>query len=993
MYESIPQTLNRDQLYELVHSNLDARRYFYHKADERWLGWLWENGFLDVLKEEDTALDGFRTPELGYLRRMVKKCPAQVVDIMLEIPVATDARSEEVVYGFLGICGALPAAQLARVVGRIRDERWIQLLDAIYYQSGLEYGALLDTLADANDFGSFLTLADAVLAVHPGEESDGAFRYRDNPFYLEYLPRTKIFERLAAVDAGYAERALALATSKLAEIMAASDQFLLLDVDFFTLEPGQTDSWVGEEGARELTAAAKRLAVRLIGDRCADAADVRRIYREHLASRPDSRVMRRLRLFVLSLCPQAFREELKQAFFSLFEEENYHDQREGYYFVMSGAEYLKALRAGFSVLSARDKRDYVQRTLATFKQPNDIKYFGYLGSRSLSMILPYLNENPALKKEAEEAGYQLDPHYEPRPSINWEDGALKPITQRAPITQEEFGKLPIVEIADRLRRGWTPTELNAKNSAADFYNPLSAEGVGDLLKEDIAARLPEYVEHAGLFFERGALDQHYTYGFLAGIQETIKNHRGAASEANWDGVIDLFVGIKDSDAKEPFERGRRESGWFDFWLANWDAVHSAAADVLRELLTERDGQAPVDFGRYRDRILSILGYLLTSPEPLHEEKQGETGQVQAVSSGDREYSVRDLHSLAINSMRGRAFEAFVSFVYQDGKNPESDAAKQISDDVRSLYERVLRKETARALMFLFGRYLPSFYFRDRDWIRQLLPNLFPQKPAKQHLHTAAWGGFLSRNLYEEMFFDPEVQNLYLRSFELPDTVDSLRQNDGEPGARLAQHLALAFMHYEEFGLDHALLETFWEKGYPNQHAHFVRFLGRSFVSGGRPDQFFLDHPDSKPRLGDLWEWALKREEKPEVYREFGLWVNLDKGIFEPAWLARQVRQTLERTGGVLGWDVGLQKAGPRLAQEAAEETLEIARLYLLEGVIRGGNQELRWLWDSDNTWMEVFETLHGNAKTRAETVILINRLIEDGGRAFWPLKRILRRTG
>ena len=101
MQAGIPNTLDRDQLYELVHVNLDARRYFYHKADERWLDWLWRNGFLNVLKEEEPALDGARTPELGYLLGMAEKRPAQVVDIMLAIPISTDVRSQEVAVRFL----------------------------------------------------------------------------------------------------------------------------------------------------------------------------------------------------------------------------------------------------------------------------------------------------------------------------------------------------------------------------------------------------------------------------------------------------------------------------------------------------------------------------------------------------------------------------------------------------------------------------------------------------------------------------------------------------------------------------------------------------------------------------------------------------------------------------------------------------------------------------------------------------------------------------
>ena len=582
--DEIVKDRRKKDLKFVLEVNLDARQYFYSRADEWWLDFLWHEGFLDVIKRGANGLNVYEnvTSELSYLERIAEQCPAKVVNmIMLNVPITAETFNPDVVYKFLRICSALPAVQLARVVDKIRFERWVPLLDGVYNHSGFAYADMLSTLADANDFASLLVLAEAVLAVRPGEETGNASGFRDSPFLLDHLPYTKVFERLAAVDDEHAERALALATSKLAEIMAASDQFLLLEDDFFTLEPGQSDGW--QEDVRELAAAAKALAVRLIGERCAESGDVRRIYMEHLAPLPDNRVIRRLRLFVLSLCPKGFREELKQAFFSLFAEENRYDQMEGTYFVMSGAEYLKALRAGFSIMSEGDKLDYVQRTIETFGQPSR---FRSNGSHLLSMILPYVNEKPALKRKAEEAGFQLDSDYEPPPSVIGGDSELKTITPQAPISQGEFGKLPITEIANRLRHAWTPTELNAKNSEADLYNPLNAEGVGDLLKNDIAGRLREYVENAGLFFERGLLDQHYTYAFLVGVREATKKDRAAASEVDWGGVVSLWSAIKDSGEIVPFEGGRREPGRYDFWLANWDAVHSAVADVLREVLTE-----------------------------------------------------------------------------------------------------------------------------------------------------------------------------------------------------------------------------------------------------------------------------------------------------------------------------------------------------------------------------------------------------------------------
>ncbi len=982
MTKNAPPMLEKERLQELLQINLDARRYFYHKADYRWLDWLWRNGFLNVLEEEDPSHDGFRTPELGYLLRMAEKCPAQVVDIMQTIPISTDTRSQEVAYSFLRMCRALPADQLARVIDKIRAEKWVELLDDVYSHSGFAYEEMLGTLADANDFESFLLLAEAVLAVRPGEETGDVSPYRESPFYLDDLPRTKLFEQLAAVDPEYAERAWALTTSKMAEIMAASDQFLLLDVDFFTLEPGQSDGW--REDVRELAAAAKALAVRLIGEQCAESGDVKRIYMDHLAPLPDCRVMRRLRLFVLSLCPKAFREELKSALFQLFEVERYRE-------IASGAEYEKALQTGFSVLSEDEKQDFVQRTIQEFSDlPNGRRL---KGSRILSMIPLYLDENPALKKQVKDAGFQLYPDYEPRPDVDLgaggEGGWISP---RGPIQKEELSRLTVFEIAGKLRQEWTPEKLNSQNNEADFYNPLNAQGMGDLLKDDIPVRLSEYVDSAGLFFERGVLDQHYTYAYLMGIQEAIKNDRAGASEVEWDGVIELFTTMTNSDAGARFERGPREpsSLYASSWLANWDAVYSAMADVLRELLTELDGLAPVDFGRHRDRILELTGNLLSYPDPSPADEQIETAPSLVGSANETNYSVIDPFTMAINSVRGRAYQAFVQFIFQDGRRFSEDDDIQISDDVKELYEKALQKENTRALLFLYGHYLPSFYFRDRDWIRNLLPRIFVQEPAQKHLYTAAWEGYLANRLYGAMFFDPEIQLLYHRALVLKNSDFPRQQKHFKgPDDGLAQHFALAFMHYKEFGFEHQLFRAFWKNDNVKQHAHFVNFVGRSFISRDNAEEFFDFSEEVRGRVRELWDWLLKKHVRQEVYMEFGFWINLDKGIFEPAWLAKRVRETLERANGFLTWDNGLVKTSPRLAQAAPEDTLEIARLYLHEGGVRGKNQRVMWLWESDNQWIEALETLHCNPSTKSGTESLINRLVGEGGRAFWPLKRLL----
>ena len=43
-----PKTVTVDLVSELISVNDDAKRWFFAVADNQWLSWLWENGFLNV---------------------------------------------------------------------------------------------------------------------------------------------------------------------------------------------------------------------------------------------------------------------------------------------------------------------------------------------------------------------------------------------------------------------------------------------------------------------------------------------------------------------------------------------------------------------------------------------------------------------------------------------------------------------------------------------------------------------------------------------------------------------------------------------------------------------------------------------------------------------------------------------------------------------------------------------------------------------------------
>ena len=90
--------------------------------------------------------------------------------------------------------------------------------------------------------------------------------------------------------------------------------------------------------------------------------------------------------------------------------------------------------------------------------------------------------------------------------------------------------------------------------------------------------------------------------------------------------------------------------------------------------------------------------------------------------------------------------------------------------------------------------------------------------------------------------------------------------------------------------------------------------------------------------------------------------------------------------GHIEWDYGLTRSVIKLAEAAPQDTLEIARLYWLEGGVRGSEE--RRPWHIDNEWFEVFQILYKNPSTRESTYALIDDLIREGGSTFWKLEEI-----
>jgi len=968
----------------------DAKDYFFYKADERWIDWLWKNGFLDTIKQkvEDPTRYSYKTPELNYLVKVAEKVPEKVVDIMRQVQISKETFNPEVIDRFVYICSKLPPEQLVKMIQKIKNENWISLM-GVFNQWMYGYEEMLKRLFEAKDFNNLLQLAEAILFVKSREEIKSQSKFSKNPFYFENLSYTKVFWYLVNVGNEYLEKALKSSIKILKEVInnisekSEKSIFKLKDdlyffEDFSDLKAGEDKDLWNKNNIKELIAAILEISRRLIKEEFKDnKEELRKIFKDILDFEneeilPDTYSIWNLRLTILSLDCAVFKNEIKKILFRIF---NVGDR---YYDILT-IEYQKLLWNCFGILEEKDKRDYVKQVIEFFvkqKEKNpDKEWIIKDGSKILSLIFDHLTEEEKIK--AKENGFELNPNIEIKPEVEIKFGS---ISHRAPTSYEEFSKMEIKEILEKLTTEWTPEEIYKKyKDNEDFFNPISAEGIGNYLKKNIPERLEKYLEYSNEFFDREKIHPHYTYSFLVGVQQAIKNNRAKAKDIDWKNLIELLLKIKESGEKKSLCNEPPKQEFPDVWLANWNSVHFAITDVIRELLKNEDGIVVIDFSKYRGELLKIIKYLLNYPDPTPEDEDITTAKM--IVEREKVKKVSDPFTMAINSVRGRAFEDFVLFIYQDGD--------KLNEDVKEIFEEVLDKENTRALMFMFGYYLPSFYFRDKEWVRSLFSKIFPKE--NNRLYTASWQGYLSQNLYKELFFESKIQKLYEYGINLKEE-NSDQENFRDLEEGIAVHLAIAFVHFKEFDFENKLFQKFWEEGTAEEHFHFVDFIGRHIIT--REDNLIekieKDGLNIKKRIKDFWNWMLEKYTKDKKpFEAFGFWIDLDKGIFKCGELADLIKKTLEKTGGVLDWDYALMKNIVRLTEESPEDALEITRLYLLEGAVRHNRVDYIII-HLDQEWLESLNILYKNIKTKDGTISLINDLIKEGGRVFWELEDIIR---
>lgn len=415
-------------------------------------------------------------------------------------------------------------------------------------------------------------------------------------------------------------------------------------------------------------------------------------------------------------------------------------------------------------------------------------------------------------------------------TISWPGG-------ESPRSKEELKEMEISELAEFLR-SWKPV---------DDFIAASVHGLVDNLSS-LAEEAPStYSANLSQFKD---LDVSYLHAFLYGFRQAVRGGKDLA----WDQVLDFCADLVSSrlDTRQ-VSLGRR---------ANRMYTEATVRQVMAELIAdslqnEKSGLLP----RHSAKIWQIIRPLTSDPE--HTTEPGNNWFEKHT----------DPPTVSINTTRGWAMHAAISYALWDGLRGSDDKFTfSQKDDLRDLLELHLNplEEQSLSIHSIYGRYLPSLYYADPEWMKKQRLRIFPRDDGRRW--AAAWTTYIKYCrandgvfAYLEDEYRAAINHLKGYKYELPGVSESaVAQN-------LAEHL-MSLYWCGTISLSHdSLLLTFYENSSDELCAYAADYVVRSVESTeGNIPKKVMD------RLRSLWSNRISKiSEEVDAHRKelgaFGLW--------------------------------------------------------------------------------------------------------------------------
>lgn len=343
----------------------------------------------------------------------------------------------------------------------------------------------------------------------------------------------------------------------------------------------------------------------------------------------------------------------------------------------------------------------------------------------------------------------------------------------------------------------------------------TAEGMSQQLAALVTKRPGEFADIARKF---RSLDPTYVRALLGGLTNALKQK----SSFDWKPVLDLAAWV----TSQPREMPGRKGG---LMIADpdWGWTRDAVIDLLSTGF-EVDQPVRLPYDR-RVATWTVLRPLTEDPNPSVQDEGGEKF---------------DPASLSINSTRGRAIHATVS--YARWVRLSTDASRKAQEqppitfaempEVQEALEAHLdvAREPTRTIRAVYGDHLTLLAFLDWGWVRRNIARILPTGDGDEGLFRAAWNSFVVFN-WPNTALLPDLIRAYRRAVAGLGKSTEKKRYPRSPEDSLAEHLLVYYwLGKLEFGGEDRLLDDFYARASGDVRGHAIWFIGTS-VAGWKDD--------------------------------------------------------------------------------------------------------------------------------------------------------------
>ncbi len=547
-------------------------------------------------------------------------------------------------------------------------------------------------------------------------------------------------------------------------------------------------------------------------------------------------------------------------------------------------------------------------------------------------LVPFRGILPApLQRECDDLVTDLGEPVDEDPSA-----FARSVSSVSPIEKSELQSKSVEEIVAYLR-DWVPT--------GEWEEP-DPDGLSGVLRSVVAEEPVRFADNAALFSEA---DPTYVRNVLGGFGEAIKAKRPFP----WEGVLKLCAAVLGKPIQIPGRNARRI---FDF-DPDWNGARRSVVELVSSGLMEGAASIPLTC---RSEVWAVLQPFTQDPDPAPEK---ETRQNM------------NPYDEAVNTVRGSAIEAvifYISWVLREKKIIEGPGGT-IERGMRHVpeAEAVLaahldrQQETSPLIHTLYGRWLPTLYYTDHDWVERMLPQIFPSDPTLQNLRDGAWNTYL---LYSGGPYNKTATMLIPEYRLCSDRIETIPDSDrGDLKRALCIHLSYLYLRgILKLDGDDGTIAAFLQRADAKLRGQLILIMGDIIRHTEKPSQEWIK------RAVAFWESRLAaakaaadRSQHVHEMDAFGYWFVSRK--FDDDWTLQNLENAL-KLGSDIEFDYHVLE---HLASMAKTRPVECARcLQLIVTSDVKSDWDIRLLVKQARELLDIiFATGNAEAKVIADEVV------------------------